>query len=110
MAPQAVWLGVSRRVLGNSRDGLFGPDGCKTSGQLGGYAADVFDFEDWARSDRPEGISANLLSAQSSTLFTPHLGSAVDEARREIALEAARNILQAFQGKTPSGAINQVGI
>jgi phosphonate dehydrogenase len=78
------------------------------SGHLGGYAADVFEFEDWVRKDRPAGIPAALLSKPSSTLFTPHLGSAVDDIRRDIALEAAHNVVQAFQGKRPPGAINEV--
>jgi phosphonate dehydrogenase len=76
------------------------------SGHLGGYAADVFEMEDWARKDRPGSIPQFLLQNSDRTFFTPHLGSAVDEIRREIALEAARNILQALSGDKPSGAIN----
>ena len=76
------------------------------SGHLNGYAADVFEMEDWLRRDRPAGISTDLLQ-QSKTLFTPHLGSAVDEIRRRIALEAAQNILDLVQGKTPRGAVNK---
>ncbi len=45
-------------------------------GQLGGYAADVFEMEDWARADRPRLIDPALL-AHPNTLFTPHIGSAV---------------------------------
>jgi len=63
------------------------------SGHLAGYAADVFEFEDWARNDRPPAIHPALLAYSDKTLFTPHLGSAVDNARREIAMEAARMIL-----------------
>ncbi|MDI6728477.1 MAG: phosphonate dehydrogenase [Thermodesulfovibrionales bacterium] len=77
------------------------------SGHLAGYAADVFEMEDWARTNRPRSIPQALLDNVKQTFFTPHLGSAVDNARREIAMEAARNILQAFNGKTPQGAINQ---
>ncbi|GCE07075.1 hypothetical protein [Dictyobacter aurantiacus] len=47
------------------------------------------------------------LLEQSCTFFTPHLGTAVDEARLVIELEAAHNILQVFQGLTPQGAVNQ---
>jgi phosphonate dehydrogenase len=77
------------------------------SGRLAGYAADVFEFEDWARRNGPEGIPAQLLEMKNATFFTPHLGSAVDDVRREITLEAARNILQAFRGIPPEGAINR---
>jgi phosphonate dehydrogenase len=76
------------------------------AGHLGGYAADVFEMEDWARSDRPRRINPRLLSMKRRTFFTPHLGSAVDSARKEIALEAARNILQVFEGTRPQGAVN----
>ncbi|MCB2185444.1 MAG: hydroxyacid dehydrogenase [Deltaproteobacteria bacterium] len=76
------------------------------AGRLAGYAADVFELEDWARPDRPRGLEPRLLADPGRTLFTPHLGSAVDEVRREIALEAARNILDFQEGREPRGRIN----
>jgi len=76
------------------------------SGHLAGYAADVFEMEDWARADRPRFLPQALLENIDHTFFTPHLGSAVDEIRRDIALEAARHILQALNGEKPEGAIN----
>lgn len=78
------------------------------SGHLAGYAADVFACEDWVRQDRPYAIPRRLLEMKERTFFTPHLGSAVDDVRRDIALEAARSILQAFAGTKPMGAINQL--
>lgn len=78
-------------------------------GQLGGYAADAFEMEDWARLDRPQGVPAALLRAADRTLFTPHLGSAVKSVRRDIALAAARSILQHFRGERPQGAIVEPG-
>lgn len=62
-------------------------------GLLAGYAADVFEFEDWALADRPPGVHPELLLDTGKTLFTPHLGSAVDDVRKKIALEAAHAIL-----------------
>lgn len=76
------------------------------SGRLAGYAADVFEMEDWARPDRPPSVPEALTDNPYSTFFTPHLGSAVDSVRLDIAMEAARNIVQALRGKRPSGAIN----
>lgn len=76
------------------------------NGALGGYAADVFEMEDWARADRPGGIEPRLLS-HPRTLFTPHLGSAVDRVRREIGLEAAADIVAALCGRAPRHAINR---
>lgn len=75
------------------------------SGQLGGYAADVFEMEDWARPDRPLRIEPRLLQDREHTFLTPHLGSAVEEVRLEIAMEAAVNLVQALQGKVPPGAV-----
>lgn len=76
-----------------------------TSGQLGGYAADVFELEDWARDDRPREIAPGLLN-HPNTMFSPHIGSAVQKVRLAIELRAAENILQVFAGKPPTDAVN----
>jgi len=75
------------------------------SGQLAGFAADVFAFEDWALPDRPAAIHPELLAFPEQTLFTPHLGSAVDAVRRDIALAAAGSILAGLEGKPVPGAV-----
>jgi phosphonate dehydrogenase len=72
---------------------------------LAGYAADVFEMEEWRRADRPRAIPEELLMQTSKTLFTPHLGSAVKEFRLEIERCAARNILEVLSGKTPQAAL-----
>jgi phosphonate dehydrogenase len=77
-------------------------------GHLAGYAADVFEMEDWARQDRPQTVNPRLLLHADRTLFTPHLGSAVDRVRLEIELAAARNILHALNGERPPDAVNQL--
>jgi phosphonate dehydrogenase len=74
--------------------------------RLAGYAADVFSLEDWALPDRPREVSARLLESH-KTVLTPHLGSAVDCVRREIALQAAESMLQALRGEVPAGAVNR---
>jgi phosphonate dehydrogenase len=76
------------------------------SGHLVGYAADVFEMEDWARPEHPRNIPERLL-ASDRTLFTPHLGSAVKDVRLEIELAAAHAILQALDGQRPDDAINE---
>ncbi|GCE21285.1 phosphonate dehydrogenase [Dictyobacter kobayashii] len=78
-----------------------------STGQLGGYAADVFELEDWALPDHPQQVPPALLADVAHTFFTPHLGTAVAEARLAIELEAAHNILQVFQGSIPQGAVNR---
>ncbi len=76
------------------------------SGQLGGYAADVFECEDWARLDRPKSIDSRLTRPGARTVLTPHIGSAVMSVRREIELFAAMSIIEALSGGVPRGAIN----
>lgn len=76
------------------------------AGRIAGYAADVFEFEDWALPGRPDVIDQRLLDTRSQTLFTPHLGSAVDATRREIVRSAASNILLGLQGVRPDNALN----
>lgn len=76
------------------------------SGRLAGYAADVFECEDWAREDRPAGIEPRLAAQGARTVLTPHIGSAVTDVRREIELSAARNIVAALSGHAPPDAVN----
>lgn len=75
-------------------------------GRLGGYAADVFECEDWCLPDRPATISPALLS-HPCTVFTPHLGSAVSAVRLAIEQRAADNIVAYLEGKAPPDAINR---
>jgi phosphonate dehydrogenase len=82
--------------------------GALETGRLGGYAADVFAFEDQRSSPRPAGIPERLL-AHPRTVFTPHLGSAVDAARRRLGRAAAAQVRQALAGQRPDGAVNQIG-
>lgn len=79
-------------------------------GQLAGYAADVFEMEDWVRSDRPREVPAELLAPELNTMFTPHLGSAVDSARRSIEREAVRRIAEWARGETPRYSVIAPGL
>lgn len=67
------------------------------AGHVAGYAADVFEMEDWHRADRPRAISPRLLQFKDRTLFTPHLGSATKAARLAIERVAATNIVDVLQ-------------
>ena len=75
------------------------------SGQLAGYAADVFACEDWGLMDRPAAIPPRLL-AHPATLFTPHIGSAVRRVRIAIEHRAADNSIAVLEGRAPVDAIN----
>lgn len=77
------------------------------SGRLAGYAADVFELEDWAREDRPRQIAPALL-AHPNTLFTAHIGSAVQKVRLAIERRAAESIRQVLKGETPEDAVNDI--
>ncbi|HLW54441.1 MAG TPA: phosphonate dehydrogenase [Candidatus Angelobacter sp.] len=77
-------------------------------GHLAGFAADVFEMEDWARPGHPAAIHPSLLATADRTLFTPHLGSAVAKTRLEIEMSAAESILQALRGERPRDAINEI--
>lgn len=74
--------------------------------RLAFYAADVFEFEDWALPGRPKAINPALISQTERTLFTPHLGSAVTRVREEMAMQAAENVIAFFDGRVPDGALN----
>lgn len=76
------------------------------TGLLAGYAADVFEMEDWARSERPSRIDPELL-AHPHTVLTAHIGSAVAAVRRAIERRAAENIVQALAGGAPRDAVNE---
>ncbi|MFM9884280.1 MAG: NAD(P)-dependent oxidoreductase [Burkholderiales bacterium] len=76
------------------------------AGHIGGYAADVFAFEDWLLPDRPSTIPRRLLD-HPNTLFTPHIGSAVQRVRLAIEHRAADNILAVLSGGEPPDAINR---
>lgn len=74
-------------------------------GLLAGYAADVFEMEDWALPGRPRLVDPRL-RMHPRTLFTPHLGSAVENVRRAIEMRAVDNIEDALAGRKPRDAVN----
>ena len=118
VTPQTMHL-FNTDTIGQMQPGTYLINACRGSvvneqavvealrtGQLAGYAADVFEMEEWARPDRPDGIPRALLDNSAQTFFTPHIGSAVSEVRVEIERQAANNIIQALAGERPVGAIN----
>ena len=76
------------------------------AGSLAGYAADVFECEDWARRDRPRVIEERLRDMAAPTVLTPHIGSAVTSFRRQIEQSAALSIIEVLIGKRPATAVN----
>lgn len=101
----ALWINVGRGSVVD--EGAMAA--ALESGQAGGYAADVFAFEDWAEPSRPAGVPA-ALRARTHTLFTPHLGSAVHGVRRAIEHRAVDNVLAVLAGQVPPDAINRPNV
>lgn len=78
------------------------------AGQLAGYAADVFECEDWAREPRPGEIEPRLRKPGAPTVLTPHIGSAVTRVRQEIERSAAESIIDVICGRDPRYAVNNL--
>jgi len=77
-------------------------------GTIAGYAADVFEMEDKQYPSRPLQVTSGLIDQPDRTVLTPHLSTAVKDARIELARYQAQNVLQALRGQRPAGAINDV--
>ncbi|KAJ1455812.1 phosphonate dehydrogenase [Pelagophyceae sp. CCMP2097] len=74
-------------------------------GRIGGYAADVFEFEDWKLPGRPQSVEPRLLT-HPNTLLMPHVGSAVESARRGIELAAANEVKRWLAGEALHHRVN----
>ncbi len=111
---------IDARTLGRLKPGAYLVNICRGSvvdedavadalanGHLAGYAADVFEMEDWALPGRPRTIAPRLLAEGARTLFTPHLGSAVTRVRADIEMAAAGSVIQYLDGERPDGALNE---
>ena len=68
---------------------------------MGGYAADVYEMEDWLLPDRPREIHPGLTN-NARTVLTPHIGSAVRRVRFEIEMRAAENLVRSLRGESLS--------
>jgi phosphonate dehydrogenase len=78
------------------------------AGHLAGYAADVYECEDWAREPRPGEIEPRLRRPGAPTVLTPHIGSAVTRVRQEIERSAAESIIDVICGRVPRHAVNNL--
>lgn len=105
MKPDALLINVGRGSVVDESAVLAALE----AGKLGGYAADVFEMEDWALPDRPKAIDERL-RAHPRTLFTPHLGSAVTRVRQAIEMRAVGNIADVLEGHRPRDAINEPAV
>ncbi|MFN7023949.1 MAG: phosphonate dehydrogenase [Pseudorhizobium sp.] len=106
MRPDALLINPSR---GGVVDESAVADALETD-RLAGYAADVFEMEDWAIADRPRQIEPRLIAMRDRTLLTPHIGSAVRDVRLAIEREAALNIIDVIEGRPPRSALNDIRV
>jgi phosphonate dehydrogenase len=102
MKPEALLINVGRGSVVDESAVLAALE----NSALAGYAADVFEMEDWALPDRPIDIDSRLRT-HPRALFTPHLGSAVARVRRAIEMRAVDNIADVLEGRRPRDAINE---
>jgi len=66
-------------------------------GKIKGVALDVFEFE-------PK-VSKKLIKMKEKTVLTPHIGSATDVARNDMAVMAVQNIIDVLEGREPKGLV-----
>jgi len=66
---------------------------------LGGYAADVFEMEEFHPKKQTASIPVKLIEYQDRTLFTPHLGTAVLETRVLMAQIQAKAVLEVLDAR-----------
>lgn len=102
MKPSALLINTSR---GSEVDEIAVGEAL-AAGRLGGYAADVFEMEDFVTDPPVRSIPPSLLKQEERTVFTPHASTAVVETRLQIARAQAQAVLDVLQGKKPRGAVN----
>ncbi|HEX2031761.1 MAG TPA: D-glycerate dehydrogenase [Actinomycetota bacterium] len=93
MKPTAVFVNTSRGGVVDERalaEAL-------RSGEIAAVGLDVFEREPEVHSE---------LVALPNVVLTPHLGSATVEARTAMGMAAARNLVDALEGRRPPAAVN----
>ena len=68
------------------------------NGEIEGAALDVYEFE-------PE--IGDELKKMKNVVLTPHIGNATIETRDQMALCAAKNIVQVLNGENPYSPVNK---
>jgi len=82
--------------------------GALEEGILSGYASDVYELEDPLFTGRPKEVAPGLICQKDKTVLTSHIGTGTREARSQLAVSTAGQILAALRGEKPSGALNDV--
>ncbi len=88
------------RIVNCARGGIISEEALAEAleeGKVAGAALDVFEKE-------PPGDSLLLKFAQ--VVATPHLGASTSEAQELVAVQAAQQLAEAFQGGSPRNVVN----
>jgi D-3-phosphoglycerate dehydrogenase len=96
MRPEAI-------LVNTARGPIVQPDALARAlreGWIRGAALDVFAVE-------PPGPD-NPLYALDNLVLTPHTAGITAEARRELSLSAAQQVLQVLRGERPHGLVNPI--
>ncbi len=99
-APQLAIIKKGARIINVARGELINEAAlldALDSGRLGGVALDVFAQEPPVDS---------LLPKHPKVLVTPHLGASTEEAQREVAIEAAEQVLAVLSGQPARNTVN----
>lgn len=102
--PNSVLVNISRGSAVNEKAILESLQ----EGKLFGYASDVFEFEDPINESKMEYINEHLLLSKENTVFTPHIGTGTIQAREQLAVNTANQLIKALHGEKPKGAVNDV--
>lgn len=93
------------RIVNCSRGGVIDEEALLAAiekGKVAGAALDVYETE-------PPGADNPLLE-NPSVVLTPHLGASTAEAQLNVATDVAGQVLEFFDGKFPSSAVNMPAI
>jgi len=94
------------RLINTARGGIIDPEAlleALEAGKIAGAALDV-----WTR-EPPETEAEKSLIRHPNVLAVPHLGASTEEAQDQVALDAARQLVEALRGGQVRNAINAPG-
>jgi len=105
-AEQFALMKPTVRLINAARGGIIDPQAlldALEAGKIAGAALDV-----WTR-EPPETEAEKALIRHPNVLAVPHLGASTEEAQDQVALDAARQLVEALRGGQVRNAINAPG-
>jgi len=96
----------SARVINAARGGIVDPEAALDALERGKVAGLAFDV--WTK-EPPESEAELKLIQHPDCLSVPHLGASTEEAQVQVAMDAARQLVEALRGGEVRNAINAPG-